>query len=301
MDTKKTLFISLEFVIISVISFFLIHFYAQADTLPNISNAIGNSGLETVSGGSGIEKFNNLARNIIVPNIKNLFIGVSIIILLYYVFQFIIATESDTVETQKTNLFWAAIGFAIIGLSLRVVEIIDPGTGNNLQTIGSRSNTEQTVKMIIIFIQYFAGGISVLFMVIAAIRIITSQGIEDEINKQKQNFTWGAIGLIIIMLSRAIVEVIYDTSGEQAKAGQLGTQGTKEIIGLINYILQYLGIAAILSFVLAGIFYIISLGDDEKTGQAKKIIWTTIIGIVIIYSSYAIVAYVARPITNTIN
>jgi hypothetical protein len=271
--------------------------YVLANTLPPIPSSITGE-LEIAPGDTAVEKFNNLVQRIIIPNVKHGFVAISILILLYYVFQFIIATGTEDVDKQKGNLLWAAVGFGLIGISFKIVEIIAPGESRNVQTIGDIEESRATIRYIIIFIQYLAGAAALLFMVIAGIRIIISQGIEDEINKQKTNFTWGVIGLMTIMLSRAMVEVVYRVEGESVSAGDLGGRGSAEIIGIITYLLQFLGIAALCSLVIAGGYYITALGDEEQMNRAKRIILYTVVAIVIIFTSYSIVAYIFRPVAG---
>jgi len=53
-------------------------------------------------------------------------------------------------------------------------------------------------------------------------------------------------------------------------------------------ILWALGIAAVITFIIAGVKYITAGGDAEKAESAKKIIIGSIIGLLIIISSYLI-------------
>lgn len=74
-----------------------------------------------------------------------------------------------------------------------------------------------------------------------------------------------------------------------------GLQETSgEFFGVINFLLGFVAVIAVLSIVVAGIYYVTSLGDDEAAGKAKKIIKTTLIGFLIISLAYVIVATFAR-------
>jgi ABC-type uncharacterized transport system permease subunit len=52
------------------------------------------------------------------------------------------------------------------------------------------------------------GLIAVIMVVYAGILLVTAQGDEQQINKGKKIILWAAIGILIIMLSYAIVQVI---------------------------------------------------------------------------------------------
>jgi len=56
----------------------------------------------------------------------------------------------------------------------------------------------------------FMSLIAVVVIVIAGIRFIISQGEEQEKEKAKKTITYAIIGLIIIMVSRAVVQFVYD-------------------------------------------------------------------------------------------
>ena len=91
----------------------------------------------------------------------------------------------------------------------------------------------------------------------------------------------------------------YDT-GQTAYTTAAGTAGmTKSSVGQIlvnvmNWLMMLLGIGAIISFVIAGILYLVAGGDEAKTDNAKKMMVYAIIAIVV-----ALVGYVAvNTITN---
>lgn len=70
----------------------------------------------------------------------------------------------------------------------------------------------------------FLGLIAVIMVVYAGILLVTAQGDEQQINKGKKIILWAAIGMLIIMLSYAIVQVIAgagDFVGQEGDAEDL--------------------------------------------------------------------------------
>jgi hypothetical protein len=61
------------------------------------------------------------------------------------------------------------------------------------------------------------------------------------------------------------------------------------VVKIVNYALTFLGIVAVMMIIYAGIRYVTSAGKQESIDTAKKIILYSLIGIVIILLSYAIV------------
>ena len=60
-------------------------------------------------------------------------------------------------------------------------------------------------------------------------------------------------------------------------------------MSLVNWLLGFVGIIAVVLFIYAGVLFLISAGNDESVGKAKKIMLYAVIGIVIIFLAYTIV------------
>ena len=73
----------------------------------------------------------------------------------------------------------------------------------------------------------------------------------------------------------------------------LGTKDIREgIMNVVNVLLGFLGILAIIIILWGGFRWLTSGGNEEKVGEAKKIITAGIIGLVIIFTAYAIASFV---------
>lgn len=69
---------------------------------------------------------------------------------------------------------------------------------------------------------------------------------------------------------------------------------------IINVALGFLGIVAVVIVLLGGFKWMIAGGSEEKTGEAKKLIVSGIIGLAIILSAWAITSFViSRLVTAT--
>ena len=64
------------------------------------------------------------------------------------------------------------------------------------------------------------------------------------------------------------------------------------LITLINYVLMFVGVIALIVFIMGGYLWITALGDDSQIEKAKKTLLAGVIGIFIIISSYAIVSQI---------
>lgn len=70
------------------------------------------------------------------------------------------------------------------------------------------------------------------------------------------------------------------------------TSITELIVKVINFILNVVLLLAVLAIIIAGIYLIVSNGEEGQKDKAKKIIMYAIIGIIVILLSRAIVIFV---------
>lgn len=60
------------------------------------------------------------------------------------------------------------------------------------------------------------------------------------------------------------------------------------ILGWVDFALPFAGLFAFVALVYAGFLYVTALGDESQTEKAKNIVLWVAIGIVLIFSAYAI-------------
>ncbi|MEI8230293.1 MAG: hypothetical protein WCG83_04075 [Candidatus Peregrinibacteria bacterium] len=101
--------------------------------------------------------------------------------------------------------------------------------------------------------------------------------------------------LIIAPLSSAQV---YNGPGLEAGAQSAQVNGVASgsprqvIVNIVNNVLNYVFLAAVIILIIAGLFLIFSFGDDTTKDKAKKMVIYTIAGIIIILISKLIVMFV---------
>ena len=79
----------------------------------------------------------------------------------------------------------------------------------------------------------------------------------------------------------------------------LGTANlTDTIASIIRVALGFLGVIAVVIILLGGFKWMTAAGNDDKVKDAKKLIISGIIGLVIVLSAYAIASFVITQITS---
>lgn len=108
------------------------------------------------------------------------------------------------------------------------------------------------------------------------------------------------IASIISMFALSVMPVLaLDVGLEYGTYTGLGTKDLREgIMAIINVLLGFLGIIAIIIILYGGFVWMTAGGNEEKVSQAKKIITAGIIGLVIIFVSFAIASFVITQLIS---
>ena len=84
-----------------------------------------------------------------------------------------------------------------------------------------------------------------------------------------------------------------NTAGLPGSSALSTESTTYNIIGnAIATLIQYVAVLAVLAVMYGGFTYILSIGDEEKIGKAKKIIIWALVGVFVSISAYGIVAVI---------
>lgn len=91
-----------------------------------------------------------------------------------------------------------------------------------------------------------------------------------------------------------------NSAAGESGAGIAGERDPRIMVA--NIIKMALGVLGTIFFVLivyAGFLWMTAAGEEEKTGKAKKIISSGVIGLLIILSAYAITSFVINRLVDT--
>lgn len=257
-------------------------------------------------GETGIEIAKSLVGRI-VDNVRYIIGAVAILMIIISSFQ-LIRTEGNEEEfnKQRKALIFGIAGLIIVALAGDLSQILTVEKGGFIRdptkTLKQVRIFNRTVEIILVFMKYIIGAIATIFLVRNGLRMVVLGGNEEELAKDKKNIAWSLIGLIIILVASPLVNNVFykiDTSkypGQDAVRPIIdATAGLRELVGITNFVVTFVGPFAILSLIAGGILYITAAGEEEKTGKAKKIIMWALIGLLVIYGAFGIVStFVAR-------
>jgi len=103
--------------------------------------------------------------------------------------------------------------------------------------------------------------------------------------------------LAMVFSMTALPAMALDVGLNYGTATGLGSTDIRTgVMSVIRVLLGFLGIIAIVIVLYGGFVWLTSAGNEEKVGQAKKILSAGIIGLIIIFVSYTLAQFVVTQI-----
>src|SRR3989344_4474813 len=188
--------------------------------------------------------------------------------------------NESTLTEQRQAFGDAARGMAMVGIATFIVETFAPsvaGTG-----LVNETPFTDAFNRISDYLTIITGAFLIFVISFAGFRIIVLQGNEAEVDKQKKNFFNGLLGVVLLLTARIIVDAILPSGSPDDLVIEIG--------GMIRFLLEIMAGLAVVSIIVSGILYIVSLHNDALHERAKRIVLYTVIVLVIVIFSHLIVS-----------
>ncbi len=296
------------------------------------ATTFGNDVVQDPGGTTIVESLANLVGGVhagdggIVGRLRGILAALAIAMTIYSGLKMIIAQgEEGKVTSAKQGIYMGLIGLAIISLAGEYTKILSVNKdaakavfqGDNVlcqysNTIlgggsGSMGNEllcrvnffNSTVKMVITFLKYIISALSVYEIISNGYRIITLGGEPGDLERDKKNLIWGAVGLMVIIFSEGLISKVFYQLNFKTYSPLTGVQpkidiseGVRQLVAFTNVSVSILGPIAILILIGASVMYMTSGGDEDKQSTAKRAIFAAAAGVLIIYGAFGIVSTV---------
>lgn len=231
-------------------------------------------------GGGGSLGLSLYVGNVIFPAVRIGFVAIAIVMFTAYAGRLLMESEEESTITDIKNAYsQAVVGAVIICISTFIVD----GFGRSANA--TIVNPGPVTFAIANIIGYFKLSIGVLLSIVITtqgIRLMLLQGQESEIEQARKKFFHSLLGVAVILLANALVAAV--------QPGQQSIIVNDEIRGIVNVGLEVLAALSVLSLMVAGFFLVISI-DDSLKDRAKKIVFGTVITLIVVLSAYTIVNY----------
>lgn len=275
-----------------------------SDIIEGADKSSGGSGLTNLAGRvhkqSSVEPGADLITSTIfyvIDFVKYLLGGVAVLYFMFAGFKLVTseAKVDEESEKQKQNMKYIIYGLILVIIADELVTKVFFGEYG--ECLASASNAKECakgggtlLKGIYSFVFAVMATLAVFVLVLSGFRLATAAGEEETINKQKKGIAMAILGILISGIAEfAIKGIIFPDGGQK---GLDVAKAQKLVANFTNFISAFIGAAAFAMLFYGGYLYVVSAGNDEQTGKAKKIILGAIIGIIIALAAYGIVATV---------
>ena len=257
----------------------------------NINQVIGSSNFVESVINVLFSKENLRATNVVLGIIAIIYlVGIGI--------KFTLSTgKEEELSKHKKHFAFVILGLFIFSAA-RVVAFVyfNPDTGVNPGFLVNQhviNGIEAKALQIKLFLQILVGGVALLSIMTTAYRLMSSAGNEEVINKEKQLVKNFLLAAVIILGAEVLVRGVFFIQGADREGitNQAVITGVREIIGIVNTLLTITAGLAVFMLVIASLYYVTSLGDEERAERAKKLVISSIIAIIITISAYSLIRF----------
>ena len=247
----------------------------------------------------GVKKVNDTLMAV-VHLIRNI-LGVLAVLWLTYSGLALITAGGDEslISEQKKGVMWSVLGLMLVFLIEPFVLNVLYGGGSEikpgeaiLDIDSSIDRGQAEIEGMVKWIRTIIGGIAVFMIVLSGMKVIFSAD-DETLGKQKATFLWTGIGMMILLLDEILIDTIYGSPEISSNSIQVTSNplaAISEATGIIAWILGFVAVIAVLALVYGGFLMIFSAGDEENAATGKKIVLNVILGVIIILTSYTIIA-----------
>lgn len=246
----------------------------------------------------------------IIDFLKYLVGGVAVLYLIVIGIRLIAAGKKidEVSEKQKESLKYIIYGLVLIITADELVKRVFFGEYG--ECLASASNAQECattgsslVTGLYSLILALLASIAIMVLVISAFRMITAYGNEETVTKEKKRIMMSIVGLLVAGVGEFVVKRIIFQQGGTRQIDVAALQGL--LFNFINFVAAFIGVGAFVVLLYGGYMYVVSFGNEEQTGKAKKIIIGAFVGIAIALAAFGIVTTIVsftsgRPAASTI-
>ena len=155
---------------------------------------------------------------------------------------------------------------------------------------------ESTVNSIINFILQIAGALSLVFIMISAVKFSTSGGDPQAISSARRTIIYSLVGLTISVSAFTILSIVGQEARDVASEANpfFGPDGI--VTTVVSWLGYVVGAASVIGIIYGAIRYITSAGQSQSAQAARSTIIYSLVGIAVAMSAQAIVIFVLEKL-----
>lgn len=238
---------------------------------------------------SNENKLKTIFRGDLILIINRVIGAIGILFIVIIGIKYIMSLGNDEkLSNYKTQLAWIILGLAVISLAEFVgFELLDPSGGNDILSGATTAKFHEKALDVVRFFEYAAGAFMFINAVLAGYHLIMSGEKEETISHEKKFLQSLLMGSALILMAEIIVRILSFQDTPERTTEILVT----EVAGIVNFTLSFVAILAMAMLVLSSLYFVISFGDEDQATRAKRMIKTSLVGVIVASASYVLVRF----------
>lgn len=207
----------------------------------------------------------------------------------------------EIMTKEKATISFSLYGLLMIVISEQIIKIFFGEEGEIYRTGADLQMAAQQGSAILLgitnLLRIIIPSLAILFFMVAAYRLLTSQGDAEKLNKTKTQIIWSILGLILAGTSEIIIyTIVYPRLGQSIPDTQAFS---RFVVTMTNFVSGFITTISAIMIIYAGYLYVISVGSQELD-KAKNVLKGAIIGLLIAMSAFALVNTLIKldPVAN---
>lgn len=148
------------------------------------------------------------------------------------------------------------------------------------------------VEVAVNFMLQMAAALSLIYIIIAAIRLTTSSGDPGAIATGRKTIIFAVVGLIISVMGMVITSIVQTQAARVAGEADpfFGPNGVVTVV--VEKLGFAVGVASVIMLIIGGIRFTTSGGDPQSAKAARNTIVYAIIGLIVAFAAALMVSLV---------
>lgn len=222
---------------------------------------------------------------------------ITVILIIIEGFNMVLADgDAAAIKKSGTAIGWALVGLIVMNIAELGVKVFFDTNGvfGGIDPINKDIPLDFYNRIVLPLVNFaltFLVGIATLVIILTGVQILTAAGDDAKIKKLYGRLATMVTGLGILIVARPVIGIFYGT-------GAIDPQPSKAIdlfLQILNYLLGFLGLAAVIVIVIAGLMMVFYLGNDGVVKKARSTIFGALLGLALIISAYTIVTFFVLP------
>jgi ABC-type multidrug transport system fused ATPase/permease subunit len=234
--------------------------------------------------GGGISLLFHLVVKSALNIIRYLAISFALLFLFYHIL--IIVLNPTEFASKKDSLIRVFVGLGVLSLAPRFMELFSPFLKSGTLSDSSKSFSD-FMQIIINYFGLIAGGVATLFIAFAAVKLITNTNSDETRTEAKETIQNSFLALAVILFAKVFIQDGLFARFTAPPGDEKLSSFFQEVMGLVYYIFEFVGIIAFVLMVGAGVKYMLGTDKDE----AKKLVTKLAYIFLTIGGAYTLVSF----------